>query len=229
VYEVLLVGMVLAVLIVLAMPETSARKSGGLASLQPRLGVPSHLRADMLGLVPIIVASWALGGLYLSLGPSIAVSTFGLTNHLIGGLVVTLLCGTGAVTVFLLRKRALPGVLRFGAVLLTVGTALTLAGIIWSLVALGIAGTVVAGVGFGASALASFGALAGMSAPAERGELFAVAYVIAYVAFSLPAVAAGFAATSFGLHSTAVVYSAGVIVFGLLASLARRQPGVSPE
>jgi hypothetical protein len=44
------------------------------------------------------MAGWALAGLYLSRGPSIAVSLFGLSNHLIGGLVVTLLCGNGAVT-----------------------------------------------------------------------------------------------------------------------------------
>jgi len=73
------------------MPETSARRPGGLASLAPRLGVPPRLRRDVYALVPILVASWALGGLYLSLGPSVAASLFGLSNHLIGGLVVTLL------------------------------------------------------------------------------------------------------------------------------------------
>jgi hypothetical protein len=76
---------------------------------------------------------------------------------------------------------------------------------------------VVAGIGFGASALASFGTLARIAAPAERGELFAVVYTISYVAFSLPAVLAGLATTSFGLHPTAVVYSAAVILLGLVA------------
>jgi hypothetical protein len=76
-------------------------------------------------------------------------------------------------------------------------------------------------VGFGASALASFGTLARLAAPSERSELLAVALVIAYLAFSLPAVAAGFAATSFGLHATAVVYSLGVVALGLLALAAQ--------
>ena len=62
-------------------------------------------------------------------------------------------------------------------------------------------GTVVAGVGFGASALACFGTFARLAAPAERGELFSVAYVIAYLAFSIPAVIAGLASTSFGLRA----------------------------
>ena len=103
VFALLLLGMGLAGVIVARMPETSARRPGGLASLAPRLGIPARLRRDVYALVPILVASWALGGTYLSLGPSVAASLFGLSSHLIGGLVVTLLCGTGAVTAFALR------------------------------------------------------------------------------------------------------------------------------
>jgi MFS family permease len=222
VYVLLLGGMVLAALVVAGMPETSARRPGGLASLAPRLGVPARLRPDVYALVPILVASWALGGLYLSLGPSVAASLFGLTNHLVGGFVVTLLCGTGAVTAFALRAWPVARVLSVGAVLLTSGTALTLAGVEGRTVALAGVGTAIAGIGFGASALACFGTLARLAAPAERGELFAVAYVIAYLAFSLPAVLAGFAAASAGLRPTAVVYGLVVIALSVAALAAQR-------
>ena len=222
VFALLLLGMVLAGVIVARMPETSARRPGGLVSLAPRLGVPPRLRRDVYALIPILVASWALGGLYLSLGPSVAASIFGLTNHLIGGLVVTLLCGTGAVTAFALRARPAQRVLRTGAILLTAGTALTLAGLQGHGVALAAAGTVLAGIGFGASALACFGTLARLAAPEERGELFSVAYIIAYLAFSLPAVLAGFASTYAGLHATALVYGLGVVALSLTALAAQR-------
>ena len=222
VFALLLLGMGLAGIIVARMPETSARRPGGLASLAPRLGVPARLRRDVYALVPILVASWALGGLYLSLGPSVAASLFGLSNHLIGGLVVTLLCGTGAVTAFALRAWPAQRVLGTGAVLLTAGTALTLAGLQGHSVALAGAGTVLAGIGFGASALACFGTLARLAAPEERGELFSVAYVIAYLAFSLPAVLAGFASTYAGLHATALVYGLGVVALSLTALAAQR-------
>lgn len=85
IYALLLVGAGVAALVVALMPETSAQRPGALASLTPAIGIPVRLRPDVYALVPIIVASWALGGLYLSLGPSVAVSLFGLTNHLIGG------------------------------------------------------------------------------------------------------------------------------------------------
>lgn len=222
VFALLLLGMVAAGIVVARMPETSAMRPGGLASLAPRLGIPARLRPDVYALIPILVASWALGGLYLSLGPSVAASLFGLSNHLIGGLVVTLLCGTGAVTAFALRGWPAQRVLRTGAVLLTAGTALTLAGVQAHTVALAGAGTVLAGIGFGASALACFAALARLAAPEERGELFSVAYVIAYLAFSLPAVLAGFASTYAGLRPTALVYGLGVIALGLTALAAQR-------
>jgi MFS family permease len=225
VFAVLLVGTVLASLVVALIPETSARRPGALASLRPRLSVPSHIRPDVYALVPIIVASWALGGLYLSLGPSVAAGLFGLRNHLIGGLVVTLLAGAGAVTAFVLREWPTRRVLEISAVMLCAGTAVTLVGVESQVVVLGAVGTVSAGIGFGGSALASFGTLARLAAPSERSELLAVALVIAYLAFSLPAVGAGFATSSVGLHATTVVYSVGVVALGVIALAAQRRRG----
>jgi MFS family permease len=226
VFALLLAGMVFAGIVVARMPETSARRPGAKASLIPLLGIPARLRPDVFALVPIIVASWALGGLYLSLGPSVAAGVFGLRNHLIGGLVVTLLCGAGALTAFALRSWPTSRVLGISAILISAGTALTLTGVEVHAVALAGVGTVIAGVGFGASALAIFGTLARLTAPGERGELLAVALVMAYLAFSLPAVAAGFAATSVGLHTTAVVYSSVVVALGLVALAAQRMRSV---
>ena len=217
VFAVLLAGMIVAGVVVARIPETSARRPGAMASLVPVLRIPTRLRPDVYALVPILIASWALGGLYLSLGPSVAASLFGLSNHLVGGLVVTLLCGAGALTAIALRTWPTSRVLGIGALLLSAGTALTFAGVEAHTVALAGAGTIVAGVGFGASGLASFGTLSRLAAPGERSELFAFALVIAYLAFSLPALAAGIASTSVGLHATMVVYSLCVVALGLVA------------
>jgi MFS family permease len=217
VYALLLAGMVLAALVVALVPETVTRRPGGVASLVPRLGVPARLRVDFLALVPIMVASWALGGLYFSLGPSVAAGVFGLRSHLIGGLVVTLLCAPGAVTALLLRRTRTPRVLAIAGLGLAVGAVISSVGLDVDSVALAAAGTLVAGIGFGASALAAFGTLAAIAAPTERAELFTVALVISYLAFSVPAVIAGLSATSYGLHVTALVYGVVVAVLGALA------------
>ncbi|TDC27980.1 MFS transporter [Streptomyces sp. 8K308] len=222
VYALLLVGMALSAAVLLFLPETSARRPGALRSLAPRLGVPHAIRPDLYTLLPILIASWALAGLYLSLGPSVAVGLLGLRSHLIGGLVVTLLCGTGAAAALLLRGRSTARLLDASAALLAGGTAVSLIGIETDTVALAAIGTVVAGVGFGGAGLSCFGTLARLAAPAERGELFAVVFVIAYLAFSLPAVIAGFAATSAGLRPTALAYGLTVAALSVLALTAQR-------
>lgn len=222
VFVLLLAGLVAAGVAAALLPETSALRPGVRASLSPRVGVPPHLRADVSGLLPILVASWALGGLYLSLGPSIAAVIFGLHSHLVGGLVVTLLCAVGASATVLLRSWPLARTLRTAALLLGSGMVLSLVGVRTDTSVLAAAGTVVAGVGFGAAALGSFGTLARIAAPAERGELFAFALVVSYVAFSVPAVAAGFAATAYGLEHTVLVYGSGVVVLSALALVLQR-------
>ncbi|TDC79078.1 MFS transporter [Streptomyces hainanensis] len=222
VYGLLLGGMALSAVVLLFLPETSARRPGALRSLAPRLGVPHAIRPDLYTLLPILIASWALAGLYLSLGPSVAAGLLGLRSHLIGGLVVTLLCGTGAAAALLLRGRPTAGLLDSSAALLAGGTVVSLVGIETGTVALAAVGTVVAGVGFGGAGLACFGTLARLAAPAQRGELFAVVFVIAYLAFSLPAVIAGFAATSAGLRPTALAYGLTVVALGALALAAQR-------
>jgi MFS family permease len=221
VYAILLAGMVVAAAVVARMPETSPRRPGAVASLRPQVGIPARLRADTVPVVPVMIASWALGGLYLSLGPSVTAGLFGLHNHLVGGVVVTLLCGTGALTAYLLRSRPASSLLAPASVLLAVGTLATLTGISSDLIALSALGTVLAGIGFGAAALATFGTFARIAQPHERGALFAAAFVISYVAFSVPAVIAGFAGTAFGLRITAEVYALVVIAIAIAALVLR--------
>jgi MFS family permease len=223
VWALLLSLAVIAIALVLALPESALPQSGAIRSLRPRLRVPSSLRGDIYALAPIIMASWALGGLYLSLGPSATRTVFSISNHFIGGLVATLLCGTGAVAAYLLRRS--PGtvlVLRLSVTLLAIGTALTLIGILPHIIAYAVAGTVIAGVGYGASGLASFGMVGKLASPIkadERGELFAVVYTIAYLSFSLPALVAGYIATQVGLYRTVVGYAIAVIIIAVAAFL----------
>ncbi|HEY1480589.1 MAG TPA: MFS transporter [Gaiellales bacterium] len=225
VYLILLAGMAVALAVVARLPESSPRRPGAIASLAPRLGIPAHLRVQVLALLPIFIASWALGGLYLSLGPSVAASIFGLESHFEGGVLVALLCGTGAATAFALRAWPAQRLLPPAAVLLAAGMVITLVSVEQESVLVGIIGTLVAGVGFGAAALACFGTLARIALPTERGELFAVAYTISYIAFSVPAVAAGFASTRYGLHRTTIVYGIVVLAFALSALAAQRIVG----
>jgi MFS family permease len=74
------------------------------------------------------------------------------------------------------------------------------------------AGSVVAGAGFGMAFMGAFRAVSSGVAPGDRAGLIATVYVVAYLAFSLPAIAAGIAATHLGLGVTATAYAVGVIL-----------------
>ena len=223
VYLLILVCLLAGCAVAALMPETAARRPGAVASLRPRLAVPQHARAQMLALVPILIASWGLGGLFLSLGPSVAADVFSMPNHVIGGLVVTMLCGAGALTILRLLHWQPARALMLSAGFLAAGMAVALLGLAVESAPLAALGTLVAGVGFGASARGTFGTVAAIGLPGERAGLFAVFYVISYLAFSLPALAAGLASAEFGLRPTAIVYGSAVLVLSLLAAWAQRR------
>ena len=68
----------------------------------------------------------------------------------------------------------------------------------------------VAGSGFGTSFLGIMRSITPTVGPEQRGELFSSVFVVSYLAFGLPAVAAGFAAPHLGLERTATVYGLAV-------------------
>lgn len=221
IYALLLGGMALAAIVVALLPETSRRRPGAIASLRPRVAMPAHLRADIVPVVPAMIASWALAGMYLSLGPSVAAGLLGLHNRLVGGLVVMLLAGTGAVAVFLLRSRSASSLLAPSSAVLGLGTLITLAGTVEDLVWLAAAGTVVAGLGVGASVLATFGTFARIAEPHERSAVFALANVISYLGNSVPAVLGGIAVTILGLRTATEIYALAIAAITLCALVLR--------
>jgi MFS family permease len=221
VWIVLLAGFAVVAVVLAVLPETAARRPGALASLRPRVRIPAGLRTDVLAITPTLAASWALGGLYLSLGPSVAAELLGMRSHLVGGIVVTLLCGVGAVTAVVAFRRSPESLLAPAGGLLAAGTLVTLGALALGSPLGTAVGTVVAGLGFGSASLACFGTLARIAAPENRGELMAVAYTIAYLAFSVPAVIAGVATVQVGLRPVAEVYGLVVVALGLTAVVAR--------
>lgn len=226
VYWILLACCVVAAAAVAALPEPGVRRAGALASLVPRIGIPPRARATFTGALPCLVALWGLGGFYLSLGPSLAGQLTGSADLLWGGLVIFLLTGVGAAASIAGRNYPSRPAMLQGCAALVAGVALTFAAITSGSAALLLAGTCVAGAGFGLAFLGAFRAIMSLAEPAERAGLVASVYVVSYLAFGVPAVVAGLAATHIGLHRTALVYAAsvGVLAAAGAASLLIRRP-----
>jgi predicted MFS family arabinose efflux permease len=220
VYDVLLGVTVLMAALLFALPESAARKPGALASLRPRLGVPSQSRPVLLRLTPANIATWALGGFYLSLMPTVVASTMGVVSPWVGGLVVATLMLSAAIAVAGFREWPARLLVVLGPVALSVGVAVSLAGIAQHLVALLLAGTVIAGFGFGAIFSGTMRALLPTAHPDQRAGLLSAFYLQSYLAFSLPAVAAGLAVPRIGLSTTAYAYGAVIILLAVVSMLA---------
>jgi MFS family permease len=218
VFGVLTVVFLLAAAGTYLLPESSARIPGALASLRPQVHVPpAHRRAFVVAL-PLLVACWALGGLYASLGPSLVADVFGIDNHLVGGLLILALNGTGIVGSLALRTSPPERALLLGALVFTVGVAGTVSALFATSAGLLFISAVVTGFGFGAAFLGAVSTITRGVAAGHRAGLLAAIFVVGYLAFSVPAIVAGVAVGTFGLTRTTEVYGGIVVVLALLAA-----------
>ncbi|WP_344190158.1 MFS transporter [Pedococcus aerophilus] len=221
VFGALTAAYLLLALVTLALPETSPRHGGWVRSLRPQVGIPVTARKAFNLSAPALVAGWATGGLYLSLGAPL-VASLGGRDHVAQGAAVALLTGAGGLSSYLARRRSARTVTLYGTTMLALGTALTLVALnLESLVGFLLA-VVVAGSGFGTSFLGIMRSVTPTVGPDQRGELFSSVFVVSYLAFGLPAVAAGFVVPHLGLEATATGYGVAVAVLSAAAALLRR-------
>ncbi|HWT70508.1 MAG TPA: MFS transporter [Pseudomonas sp.] len=219
-YWLLLALFVMQALYVWRLPESVSPQPGAWSSLRPTLHVPVQARSTLWRLLPLNTATWALGGFFASLAPSLVRAATGSTSNLIGGSTVATLTMTGALMIFTLRNRPATLGLRIGASSLPVGVILILIGVHSASLALFFMGTLIAGCGFGAGFLGTVRTLVPLALPHERAGLMSAYYVLSYLAFCLPALLAGNLSRAFGLVATTDGYAGALIVLALGALLA---------
>ena len=230
IYALLLAGFLLLAAATRWLPISSTVRKP--VSLRPQLHLERAIRPAFWAVLPCLVATWAIGGLYLSLGPSLILSLSHSGNRLLGGSIVFALCAAGALASIAMRSWAPRRAMRTGCLLLLTGLAATIAATAIANGLLLFGGTVVAGAGFGSAFLGAFRSLATQASAGARAGLIAAIYIAAYLAFSLPAIAAGVLATHLGLRPTTIGYAAVVaaLTCAALAATARQPapPGSGP-
>lgn len=223
VYELLLAIFIVQAMLALRLPETAARRPGAWRSLLPSAHVPPAARPLLVRVLPLNTAGWALGGFYLSLGPTLARLVTGRDTPLIGGALIATLVLTGAAAIYAVRQRSARPVLRTSALLLGAGLAITLAGVHFRAALPFFGGTLVAGLGFGAGFNAAVRTIVPAAQPNERAGLMSTFFVLSYLAFSVPSLLAGLAVGAVGLHATALGYGALLIALCATAWVATRE------
>lgn len=234
VFIVLFCVFVLQTLASALLPETVSRKQGAWASLIPKLRIPHTARKPMIRVAPANIAAWALGGFYLSLGPSLVRVVSGSGSVVVGASVLCALTVGGAIAMIVFRALAPAAMLLSGAAALSAGLIVTLVGVHAGWVSLLMAGTFLSGMGLGLVFQSALRSVLPQAEAHERSGLMAAYFVISYLAFSIPAMLAGAMAQHFGLQSATDAYGASVIVLATITAFAcwqsmRRPPVPRPS
>ena len=220
---------VLALAAMCVIPDLVERTPGWLQSMRPQIGVPPAARSLFTASAPSLIATWTLGGLYLSLGPSLAISLLKSDSHIAGGMVIVALAGAGAVASTLVRAADPRVIVIRGSLVLIVGVGITLLAVAIGSTAGLYAGSVIAGLGFGPAFSGVFRSLAPLAPPDKRSALLASIYVVSYLAFGVPAIIAGVAVTLYGLRDTTYVYGLVVMALAAITTVAVSRRRASPE
>jgi MFS family permease len=220
VFWLLALGYVIALVAIHAIPDSIEQRAGWLATLRPTVAVPPSTRSMFVAAAPGLIGTFALTGLYMSLGPSVALSLLHTDNRVPGGLVILALIAPGVATAVALHTREPGWVLVRSSAVLVLGVGITVVGVWLSSVALLYAGSVVAGIGFGPALSAFLRGVAPLAPPEGRGALLSATYVLVYLSFSVPAVIGGAAVSVVGLSTAIIGYGLAVMALAALSAIA---------
>ncbi|MFT4394217.1 MFS transporter [Gordonia lacunae] len=224
VFEIILALFAALLIALLVVPETGERagfhsRRHLAVTLAPQISVPRVVRGVFFASTPALIATWSLGGLYLSLGSSVVSRVFGVTNHGAAGLILFVFFACAAVTSLLITGRSSTVKSAFGYPALAAGVLISLSGVLVESLPLYVIGSVVAGSGWAATFLGAMDNISAATPPAQRGQVFSSVFVASYLAFSVPAVIAGIVVSHIGLRDTIIGYVGYVLVVALIGAI----------
>jgi MFS family permease len=224
-YGVSLTAGVLALVIVLALPETGPRRNGAWRSLRPQMSVPAPARPAFRAVVGALVAGWALIGLYLALMPSVLAEAWPHTGAFLRVVPITAALAAAALAGLALARANDAGAMRVALTALIAGAALVavallLRGTPWPLLA---PGTVAAGFGFGGAFQSALRHIVAATPPSARAAALAAALTVSFAAFGIPCVIAGALVPAIGINLVAAAYAIVMVLTGVATAIGYRR------
>ncbi|MEU0332012.1 MFS transporter [Streptomyces sp. NPDC006193] len=202
--------------------ETARPHAGVLRSLRPHLAVPPSVRSALPAVGTAVVAVWALGGFYSSLGPALVHLVAPGASQAAGGMVFFVLTAAATLTVWTLRCTAPRAAAAGGSAAVIPSAALSLLGLHGAGLLAVHGGAALAGVAFGAVSQGALRMTLTSLDERDRAATLAAYHVLGYLSMSLPAIAAGAATQHYGLGTTAhaCTIAAALLAVAALAALA---------
>jgi MFS family permease len=221
-YLVFLVALALAVIVVALTPETRDR----LDPLPPyrvqKVSVPDEARGRFWNAALGAFVAFGALGLFTGLTATFLVGTLHETSHLLAGVTVFALFAAGVVAQVTLATAPPRRLLTTGSALMIAGLVLT-AVAVWlpsPSYALFLIGGALTGAGAGAVFKGSVGTVIAITAPHQRAEALAGVFLAGYVGLSVPVVGAGVALQVLSAKDTLLGFA--VIEIVAIAAIARR-------
>src|SRR4051794_19174512 len=191
VWWLLIAAFIVSIVAVLHMPEPGVVRPGAVSSLRPHVAVPHGARRAFAVALPALVGMWALAGLYLSLGPSLALQLLHSKNLLWGGVLIFLLTGFGAAASAAVARKDAARVMLGGCLTLVIGALVTFTSIATGTPVVLFAAAAVAGLGFGSAFVGAYRATVARAASDDRAGMITAIYIVSYLSTGIPAVIAG--------------------------------------
>lgn len=205
-YVVLLALCGAALLLARGLPETVTSFNGNWLRWPPSVHAPVRSRRIFALYSTGTIATWAIGGLYLSLGPSIVTQVLHSRSQIIGGLIVFELGIVGGLTSLLARRGSRQRQIGAGAAALVIGLGIVMYSVECSSTSMFFAGSAVLAAGWGLMNASTYRSLLALAEGGKRAEMLTVIYIVSYLAFSVPSVLAGFATDHIGLRTTTLIF-----------------------
>jgi MFS family permease len=226
-YAVIGFVVLLLLFVLLPIPEPHHHRTGARIRIA-RPSVPASIRVEFRFAVLGVMAAWSVLGVYLSLFPAFAGQQTGVHTLVFGGVVVAAMAAAAAVS------QAVGGGwdARTAAITGDFGTAAALGLGVLALDShnptLVVASAVLTGLAFGLAFGGSLRYLGRFVPAGQRGEVMSAFYLLAYAAMAVPAVLAGWAATTWGLGEIFPWFTAAValacVTAGVLGLRGERLP-----
>ncbi|WP_273794274.1 hypothetical protein [Brucella intermedia] len=171
-----------------------------------------------LRIIPLNVAVWGLGALFLSLLPGLLHEmATGPSMAWLSGAAVGILTLAGAGAVMLFRDRSAASARNWAGLTIIAGTGIVLLGALFHSPVLLLLGSLPTGIGFGAAFLGVLRGLVARARPEERAGLISSFYIASYLPNALLAMIAGYAAGQIGVFDTVLGFGAFIILMAGLS------------
>jgi len=200
-----------------ALPEPVADRSRATLRLQ-RPQIPPAIRGAFLLSALAVLASWSIGGIYLSLGPRLASEMMHTQSHLAGGVAMMALTIPGVLTQLRWHRVDPHRAASVGAAVLGVGMLLIVVSLSTGSAVFFVTASALTGAGWGVAFLGALRSLTAVIPSDQRAEVMSAFYVVAYSALAVPAIVAGVVVTHVGIDDTFRIF--GLLVVALAATVA---------